>query len=68
MNLGAQVFVHQDGYSTSGMMNVLSVLKDQEIYSKELAKKRGVEPKNYHGIFVSHPSNDKRIKEDFRRS
>ena len=60
-NLGAQ-YLYKDGYSTNGMMNVLSVLKDQEIYSKEMSKKRGEESKNYHGIFVSHPSNDKRLK------
>ena len=60
--LGAE-YLYQDGYSTEGMMKVLSVLKDQEIYSKELAKERGQEPINYHGIFASHPSNDKRLKE-----
>ena len=60
--LGAE-YLYQDGYSTEGMMKVLSVLKDQEIYSKELAKQRGQEPINYHGIFASHPSNDKRLKE-----
>ena len=60
--LGAE-YLYQEGYSTEGMMKVLSVLKDQEIYSKELAKQRGQEPINYHGIFASHPSNDKRLKE-----
>jgi|TARA_B110001454_G_scaffold165530_1_gene155295 predicted Zn-dependent protease len=60
--LGAK-YIHQDGYSTDGMMSVLSVLKNQEIYSKELAKERGQEPRNYHGVFASHPSNDKRLKE-----
>jgi len=61
-NLGAQ-YIYQDGYSPEGMYEVLSVLKDQEIYSKEIAKKRGEEPSSYHGVFASHPSNDKRLKE-----
>ncbi len=61
-NLGAQ-YIYQDGYSPEGMFEVLSVLKDQEIYSKEMAKKRGQEPASYHGVFASHPSNDKRLKE-----
>ncbi len=61
-DLGAQ-YIFQDGYSAQGMYEVLSVLKDQEIYSKALAKKRGQEPKSYHGVFASHPSNDKRLKE-----
>ena len=34
-DLGAQ-YIHQDGYSPQGMYEVLSVLKDQEIYSKKL--------------------------------
>ena len=41
----------------------MSVLKEQEIYSKALAEKRGQEPRGYHGVFASHPSNDKRLKE-----
>ena len=60
-DLGAQ-YLFLDGYSTKGMMDVLTVLKDQEIYSKALSKKRGQEPVNYHGVFASHPSNDKRLQ------
>ena len=61
-DLGAQ-YIFQEGYSPQGMFDVLSVLKDQEIYSKALAKKRGQEPRSYHGVFASHPSNDKRLQE-----
>ena len=60
--LGAQ-YIFEDGYSPQGMYKVLSVLKDQEVYSKEIAKQRGQEPSSYHGIFASHPSNDKRLQE-----
>ena len=61
-DLGAQ-YIFQEGYSPQGMYDVLSVLKDQEIYSKALAKKRGQEPRSYHGVFASHPSNDERLQE-----
>ena len=61
-DLGAQ-YIAQEGYSPQGMFDVLSVLKDQEIYSKAQAEKRGQEPRSYHGVFASHPSNDKRLKE-----
>ena len=61
-DLGAQ-YIAKEGYSPQGMFNVLSVLKDQEIYSKNQAEKRGQEPRSYHGVFASHPSNDKRLKE-----
>ena len=61
-DLGAQ-YIYQDGYSAQGMYEVLSVLKDQEIYSKKIAEQRGQEPKSYHGVFASHPSNDLRLQE-----
>tara|TARA_Y100001970_G_scaffold197694_1_gene240482 strand:- start:23 stop:1447 length:1425 start_codon:yes stop_codon:yes gene_type:complete len=61
-DLGAQ-YIAQEGYSPQGMFDVLSVLKDQEIYSKAQAEKRGQEPVSYHGVFASHPSNDKRLQE-----
>ena len=39
-DLGAQ-YIFQEGYSPQGMFEVLSVLKDQEIYSKKVAEERG---------------------------
>ena len=61
-DLGAQ-YIYQEGYSPQGMYEVLSVLKDQEIYSKKIAEQRGQEPRSYHGVFASHPSNDLRLQE-----
>ena len=61
-DLGAQ-YIFQDGYSPQGMYEVLSVLKDQEMYAKKIAEQRGQEPRSYHGVFASHPSNDKRLQE-----
>ena len=61
-DLGAQ-YIFQEGYSAQGMYEVLSVLKDQEIYSKKIAEQRGQEPRSYHGVFASHPSNDRRLQE-----
>ena len=61
-DLGAQ-YIYQEGYSPQGMYEVLSVLKDQEIYSKKIAEQRGRETRSYHGVFASHPSNDLRLQE-----
>jgi len=61
-SLGAKYMVKQ-GYSASGMINTISVLKEHEIYSKEVSKRRGTVQQTYHGIFSSHPSNDNRLKE-----
>ncbi len=59
--LGAE-YMALEGYSTQGMLKTLSVLKDQETYSKEVSKRRG-QTQTYHGVFASHPSNDKRFQE-----
>ena len=61
-SLGAQYMV-DNGYSAKGMLNTISVLKEHELYSKEIAERRGLEPQTYHGIFSTHPSNDKRLQE-----
>ena len=61
-DLGAQ-YIFQEGYSAQGMYEVLSVLKDQEVYSKKIAEERGQKLKTYHGVFASHPSNDQRLQE-----
>ena len=60
--LGAEYLV-LDGYSYKGMLDTLSVLKDQELYSKERSLRRGEQNQTYHGVFASHPSNDKRFQE-----
>ena len=51
------------GYSGNGMMSALRVLKAQEEYSVEVSKRRGVSTQTYHGVFATHPENDKRLKE-----
>ena len=66
-SLGAEYMVKQ-GYSASGMINTISVLKEHEIYSKEVSKRRGIVQQTYHGIFASHPSNDNRLKEIIREA
>ena len=61
-SLGAEYMVKQ-GYSASGMINTIAALKEHEMYSKEVSKRRGIVQQTYHGIFASHPSNDNRLKE-----
>ena len=59
--LGAQ-YLHNIGYNPESMLEVIGVLKDQEIYERELAKKQNREPNVYHGVYSTHPKNDKRLK------
>ncbi len=59
--LGAE-YLHSSGYNPETMLEVIGVLKDQEVYEKALAKKEGREAQTYHGVFSTHPRNDDRLK------
>ncbi len=59
--LGAQ-YLARIGYAPDNMIKVVSVLKNQELFEKERAAKEGRKPQTYHGLFASHPENDKRLR------
>jgi predicted Zn-dependent protease len=59
--LGAE-YLHKTGYDPDNMLEVISVLKDQEIYERALAAKENREPNIYHGVYSTHPRNDERLK------
>ncbi|NOQ77549.1 MAG: M48 family metalloprotease [Methylococcaceae bacterium] len=60
--LGAE-YLARAGYEPQAMMDVIRVLKAQEIFAAEEAKKQGREAQSYHGLFASHPDNDTRLHE-----
>jgi len=61
--LGAQ-YLAKSGYDPQAMIAVIGVLKNQELFAAEQARREGREPRStYHGTFDSHPSNDARLKE-----
>ena len=60
-SLGAE-YMSQVGYSSQGMLDTISILKEHELYSKNVEERRGVKPQTYHGVFSTHPSNDKRLR------
>jgi predicted Zn-dependent protease len=60
--LGAE-YLAKTAYNPQAMVEVIGVLKNQELYDIELAKKEGREPRRYHGLFDTHPSNDARLKQ-----
>ena len=66
-SLGAEYMAKQ-GYSALGMIDTISVLKEHELYSTEVLKRRGSNQQTYHGIFASHPSNDSRLKEVIKKA
>lgn len=59
--LGAQ-YLARIGYAPDNMTKVIGVLKNQELFAKERAKQEGREAQTYHGVFASHPKNDKRLR------
>jgi len=63
--LGAE-YIAKVGYDPEEMINVVGILKSQEEFDKQLAKEEGREPRAYHGLFSTHPANDKRLQEVIR--
>lgn len=60
--LGAE-YLAKAGYDPRAMLAVIGVLKDQEAYEIQRAREEGREPRSYHGLFATHPANDKRLQE-----
>jgi predicted Zn-dependent protease len=62
--LGAQ-YLARGGYDPQAMIEVVKVLKGQEDFARAQAAKRGEAPAagGYHGLFDTHPDNDRRLQE-----
>jgi predicted Zn-dependent protease len=60
--LGSE-YLARAGYDPNAMLDVIRVLKDQELFENQLAKEEEREPKTYHGLFSTHPDNDQRLQE-----
>jgi predicted Zn-dependent protease len=60
--LGAE-YLARGGYDPGAMLKVIGVLKNQETFEKQLAREEDREPNVYHGVFATHPDNDKRLQE-----
>jgi predicted Zn-dependent protease len=62
--LGAQ-YLARSGYDPQAMIEVIKVLKNQELFARDQALKRGqaVPESSYHGVFDSHPANDQRLQQ-----
>ncbi|MCV6626487.1 MAG: M48 family metalloprotease [Cellvibrionaceae bacterium] len=56
-------YLARAGYPSSAMLEVIGILKDHETYQRRKAKASGRKPVAYHGVFSSHPRNDKRLRE-----
>jgi predicted Zn-dependent protease len=57
--LGAE-YMHKTGYDPQALLQVIGVLKDQEQFAR--FKAGGKSTGSYHGLYASHPRNDKRLQ------
>lgn len=60
--LGAEN-INAIGFSAENMVDVVRLLKNQEMFEVDRARREGRQPKIYHGVFATHPDNDTRLKE-----
>ena len=60
--LGAE-YLARTGYNHHAMIEVIDVLKHQELLDAEIARQEGREPRRYHGLFATHPDNDTRLQQ-----
>jgi len=60
--LGAEYLARSD-YDPDAMIDVIRILKNQELFEKKLAQKENRKARTYHGVFATHPDNDKRLQD-----
>lgn len=62
--LGAQ-YLARGGYDPQAMIEVVRVLKAQEDFARDQAARRGEQQPagGYHGLFDTHPDNDRRLQQ-----
>lgn len=63
--LGSE-YLARTGRDPQHMIDVVGILKDQEVFDRDVALAEGREPRAYHGLFASHPANDTRLQEVVR--
>ena len=60
--LGAE-YLNRIGYEPEAMIDVVRLLKNQEMLEVQAARQENRKPRVYHGVFASHPDNDTRLQE-----
>lgn len=60
--LGAQ-YLQKTGLAPEHMIDVVRLLKNQEMFEVQRAREEQRKPRIYHGVFATHPDNDQRLSE-----
>jgi predicted Zn-dependent protease len=59
--LGAE-YMYRAGYDPEALLDVIGVLKNQEQFMRLMAREQGRTGTTYHGLYATHPRNDKRLQ------
>jgi predicted Zn-dependent protease len=60
--LGAE-YLAKTGQDPEHMIDVVRLLKNQEMFEVQRARQENRKPHIYHGVFSTHPDNDERLRE-----
>jgi predicted Zn-dependent protease len=60
--LGAE-YLAKTGYDPDAIIDVVGVLKNQELFERERARLEKRQARVYHGVFASHPGADTRLQQ-----
>ena len=60
--LGAE-YLNRIGFEPEAMIDVVRLLKNQEMLEIQAARQENRQPHVYHGVFATHPDNDTRLHE-----
>ncbi|MEM1188851.1 MAG: M48 family metalloprotease [Pseudomonadota bacterium] len=55
-------YMYRAGYEPEALLDVIGVLKNQEQFMRLKAREAGRSGTTYHGLYATHPRNDKRLQ------
>lgn len=55
-------YMYRTGYEPEALLDVIGVLKNHELFQRVKAKNSGQPVGTYHGVYATHPRNDKRLQ------
>ena len=65
--LGAE-YIAKTNYNPDDMIDVIGILKNQELFARQKAEEQGIAYQGYHGLFSTHPRNDQRLQQVIREA
>jgi len=55
-------YMYRSGYEPEALLDVIGVLKNHQLFQRVKAKSSGQPVGTYHGVYATHPRNDKRLQ------